>query len=345
MPVDAQITADPPPQAIAFQLSRGSIVGRAMQTATKLGVPDALGGNARTYQEVAQATGTNADRMRRLLRALASLDVVRDLGGGMFELTPVGNCLRAEVPGSLRPMLLLGDSLWGELEFLPDCVKTDRNAFELRHGQAPFAYIAQHPERAAIFNDAMSALSAATGAALPQAYDFANVRRIVDVAGGHGTVLASILKAHPHLHGTLLDMPSVVEGARPLLAREGVADRCEVAAGDMFASVPADGDLYLLTHIIHDWDDAPASQILQSCRRAMGPDARLLIVDLVLPERVEASPRAAGEMLFDLAMMVAMGGRERTAAEIEALLGTAGLRLERVISLPIPDRVVEAAPA
>jgi SAM-dependent methyltransferase len=316
-----------------------------MQTAARLGVADALGGDAKTYEEVARETGTHPDRMRRFLRALASLDVVRDLGEGRFELTPVGHCLRADVPGSLRPFLLMADSMWGELRHLPDCLRTGKNGFELGYGQAPFSVISQDPERAAIFNDAMSTLSVATGAAVAKAYDFADARRIVDVAGGHGKVLASILAAHPHLTGTLFDMPSVVAGAGALLAREGVADRCEVVGGDMFASVPQGGDIYLLSHIVHDWEDAPARQILQSCRRVMRPEARLLVVDLVLPERVKPDPRVAGDMLFDLMMMVAMGGRERTAGELEALLGSAGLQLQRVLPLPIPDKLAEAVPA
>jgi SAM-dependent methyltransferase len=344
MPADSHASAGLPPQAVAYQLIFGSYMTRAVHAAAKLGVPDALGGGARTYEEVARVTGTDADRMRRLLRALASLDVVRDLGEGRFELTPVGNCLRSDVPGSLHPFMLLHDGQWWEIECLPDCVKTGRNAYELRHGQAPFAFISQHPELDALFNSAMTTLSAITAPALAQAYDFSSVRRIVDVAGGHGLVLASLLKAYPHLRGILFDTPPVVEGAKPLLARDGVADRCEVVGGDMFESVPAGGDLYLLSHIVHDWNDGPASKILQACRRAMGPETRLLIVDLVLPERVEPDPRITGDMLFDLIMMVSMGGRERSAGELAALLGTAGLRVERVIPTAIPDKVVEAVP-
>jgi hypothetical protein len=333
-----------PPQAIVMQLARGTFVARAMHAATRLGVADALGGGAKTYADVAHQAGLDPDRTRRLLRALASIDVVRDLGAGRFELTPVGHCLRADVPGSMRPMMLMMDSMWGEVQYLPESIRTGKNGFELRHGQAPFTYLAQNPERAAIFNDAMTRLSIITGVEVPKAYDFSKVRHIVDVAGGHGLVVASILKANPHLTGTLIDMPNVVEGTRPLLAREGVADRCEVVAGDILTAVPEGGDLYLLSHIIHDWNDEPARQILRACRRAMGPQAKLLMVDMVLPDQVVPDPRAAAELLFDLTMMVAMGGRERTAGELEALLGTAGLRLERIIPMPIQDKLIEAVP-
>jgi SAM-dependent methyltransferase len=309
------------------------------------GVPDCLGNGARTFEDIAQTTGTHPDRMHRLLRVLAAADVVRDLGSGRFELTPVGDCLRADAPNSVRSIALLTANSWPEMEHLDDCIRTGKNAFELRHGAAPFAYLAQHPERAAVFNEDMREFSVSTGAALVQAYDFATAGRVVDVGGGHGTVLASILRAHPHLRGTLLDRADVVAGAPALLAREGVADRCELVAGDMLASVPAGGDVYLLSHIVHDWLDAPARQILEACRAAMTPDARLLIVDRLMPERVEPGPAAETDLLFDLTMMVMMGGRERTAAELDTLLATSGLRLQRTVSLPTPDKLVEAVPA
>jgi len=190
----------------------------------------------------------------------------------------------------------------------------------------------------------MSEISALTGPAVAQGYGFAKFEHVVDVGGGHGTVLATILKAHPHLHGTLLDMPSVVGGARTLLAGEGVADRCEAVGGDMFWAVPSGGDVYLLSHVIHNWEDAPATRILQSCRRAMAAEAHLLIVDRALPELAAPAPAVVDDIMIDLSMMTVLGGRERTASEFEALLTRAGLRLERVISLPIPDKLIEAVP-
>src|SRR5688572_19414378 len=157
----------------------------------------------------------------------------------------------------------------------------------------------------------MSGRSSITGQAVAQSFDFAGVSRIVDIAGGHGGMIASILKEHPHLRGTLFDLPRVVNGAAASLAREGVADRCEIMAGDMFSSVPAGGDLYLLSRVIHDWDDTRAVQLLQVCRRAMGCKAKLLIVDRVMPERIEPSAKGQSDVLMDLTMMLwTVGGRE-----------------------------------
>jgi hypothetical protein len=337
-----------PPPTIALRLLSAYQVAQTVRTATELGVTDILGDGALACEEIAQATGTQADRMRRLLRALAALDVVKDLGSGKFELTPVGHCLRADVPNSVRPLARLSGSVREAFGSLAECVKTGKNAFEILHGvEGPFAYLAKHPDLARAFDDAMTAFSAFTGPAVAQSYDFAGVRHVIDVAGGHGHVLASILKAHPHLRGTLLDVPRVVEGARAFLAKEGVADRCDVVEGNMFASVPAHGDLYLLSHILHDWDEERAGAVLQACRRAMAPQSKLLIADLVLPERAEPNPVMQNNMLFDLVMMVWTGGRERTEGELRALLNAARLRLVGVIPMPmqIADSLVEATPA
>ena len=172
----------------------------------------------------------------------------------------------------------------------------------------------------------MTSRSSITGQAVAEAYDFGGVDRVVDVAGGRGKMLASILKAHPRLRGTLFDLPRVVETASDFLVTEGVADRCEIVSGDMFTSVPPGGDLYLLARVIHNWDDPRAIEILHSCRSAMGPKAKLLIIDRAMPERVEASPLVQSNALADLTMMIsAGGGRERTAKQFEALVSATGL--------------------
>lgn len=337
-----------PPSAIAAGLSMAYIASQAVHAATKLGVADVLGKGALRFDEIAQATQTRPDRMHRLLRALASFDVVKDLGAGRFELTPVGDCLRTDAPASVRPLVLLmgSENFWQALASLDACVKTGQNAYQILYGvENSFAYYEKHPQAARIFDDAMSAASALVGAIAARAYDFSGVRRVVDVGGGHGKVLASILKANPHLRGTLFDLPRVAEGASALLAKEGVADRCDAVGGDMFASAPSGGDVYLLSHVIHDWDDSHATKVLQVCRRAMAPAAKLLILDRVMPERMEASPTVQGNVLLDLRMMVGtVGGRERTAEEFKSLLGAADLQLTRIIPTPAPVSVIEATP-
>jgi hypothetical protein len=226
------------------------------------------------------------------------------------------------------------------------CVETGRNAYQILHGlESSFAYFEKHPDAARIFDDAMSANSALVGATAAKAFDFSGVSRVVDVGGGHGKVLASILEAYPNVRGVLFDLPRVVEGAPAFLAKEGVADRCEAGGGDMFVSVPAGGDVYVLSHVIHDWDDEHSTKVLQTCRRAMAPSAKLLVLDRVMPERIEPGPIVQGNVLLDLRMMVGtVGGRERTAEEFKSLLRAANLQLARIIPTPAPVSVIEATP-
>jgi hypothetical protein len=336
-----------PPSAAAMRLATGYIASQAVNVASKFGIPDILRDGAMTAIEIGQAVGAQADMMRRLLRALAAFDVVKDLGTGKFELTPVGQCLRSDVPNSVRPLVAMfgNDSFWQSFASLSDCIKTGRNAYQILYGlDSSFAYYEKHPDIAQIFDDAMSTVSAFTGPAVAEAYDFSLVNHIIDIGGGHGRVIASVLKAHPHLRGTLFDLPRVVEGARTLLAKEGVADRCEVVGGDMFNSVPAGGDIYLLCQVIHDWDDEHARKILHACRRVMAPAAKLVVLDRVMPERIEPSPMIQANVLLDLRMLVGTrGGRERTADEFAALLTAAALRLERTIPTRMPASLVEAS--
>jgi len=328
--------------ATAYQASQ------AVSVAISLGIPDLLDQGPMTSGEIAQTIGAQPSMMYRLLRALAAFDVVEDLGDEKFKLTAVGDCLRAGAPNSVRALVLMycNETLLQSVESLAECIRTGKNAFDLRYGlDGIFPYLEGHPELARIFDDAMSRRSSINGQAVAQAFDFAGVSRIVDVAGGHGAMLASILKEHPHLRGTLLDLPRVVNGAPASLALEGLADRCEVVPGDMFDSVPAGGDLYLFSRVIHDWDDARALKLLQVCRRAMRREARLLIVDRVMPERIEPSPMGQSAVLLDLTMMLwTVGGRERTAQEFKTLLRSAGLQFQRVIPMQIPDSLVEATP-
>lgn len=338
----------PEPSAVAMRLATAYQASRALAVAVGLGLPELLGRGAMTGDEVAQATRTQPAMMRRLLRALAAFDVVEDLGSGAFGLTAVGHCLRADAPASVRPLAAMygNESLWQTAGALGTCIRTGRNAFELLHGVSGiFEFLEAQPEVARIFDDAMSGRSSITGQAVAAEYDFSGVRLMVDVAGGHGRMLASVLKAHSHMRGILFDLPRVVSGASSTLVEAGVADRCELVGGDMFAAMPSGADLYLLSRVVHDWDDTRAISLLQACRRAMGPEAKLLILDRVMPERIAAGPKAQSDVLLDLTMMLwTGGGRERTPREFEFLLHAANLRLTRLIPMSIPDTLVEAAP-
>jgi hypothetical protein len=333
---------------LAIRLALAYQVSRAIYVATELGVPDLIGDRSRSSGDLARETRTDPDMMRRLLRALAAFAILDDLGNATFRLTSTGHCLRCDWPSSVRPLVLFYGSEHSHRMFasLSECLKSGKNAFEIQFGEASsFNYLVDHSDLANIYNDGMSAISSVTGPAIASTYGFAGFRHVVDVGGGHGKVLASILRANRHLRGTLFDLPRVVQGASQLLLREGVADRCDSVGGDMFEAVPSGADLYLLSHVVHNWNDTRAGQILQACRRAMSKGSKLLILDRVLPDRISTEAKVQGNVLLDLTMMVrTAGGRERTADEFQSLLVSNGLRLKRVVSMEIAESLIEAEP-
>jgi len=336
-----------PAAAAAIRLALAYQVSHALYVATRLGVWDLLAAGICTVPEIASRTSTRPVSMQRLLRALAAFELVRDIGATRFELTSVGQCLTASAPCSARPLILMYGSeharqMFGHLE---ECVATGRSAFDIAFGsESGFDYLQGRPDLAQIFNDGMSAASKFTGAAITKNYDFAGIRHMVDVGGGHGEVLATILSVQAHMRGTLFELPSVVEGASKKLTGVDLMGRCDIVSGDMFSAVP-EGDLHLLVHILHNWDDEAATAVLRSCRRAMQGGGKLLILDRVMPERIEPDEAARGNALIDLMMLVRTpGGRERTAAEFAGLLAGAGLQMQRIMPLDISEALVEATP-
>ena len=324
----------------------GYEAAQVVYVAAKLGIADLVGDETRTSRELAERTGAHEDALHRVLMALASLGILRDLGDRRFGLTERGRYLRSATPGSLkRAALLSGERSYRAWGGLLHSVETGETAFEHVFGMRTFEYMAQNPALAGIYNDAMSASAEERAAAVVGTYDFSRFRSIADVGGGHGALLAAILVAHPALRGIILERASVVTGIRERLADAGVARRCEVVAGDFFQAVPPGADAYLLSHIVHNWDDARCGTILRNCRAAMAETGTLLIVEEVLPARVEASASAQRALMADLHMMVITGGRERTEAEYRALLARSGFRLGRMIATAIGESVLEATPA
>jgi SAM-dependent methyltransferase len=304
----------------------GAIAVQAIHVAAKLALADLVAGGPKSAAELAEATKTDAASLTRLLRALSSLGIFVEDPPSRYRQTPLSDTLRSDHPQSIRPwaMMLGARFVWEPCGELHEAIRTGRPAFEFVY-QAPFfKYLAEHSDDAAVFNAAMSSLPAYV-AAIIEAYDFSKFERIVDVGGGHGALLFGILSANPHLRGVLHDLPAVVAGALAV-RRGGVGDRCEITSGDFFEEVPAGADVYLLSGIIHDWDDKAALKILRNCRRAIRPDGRLLLLESVLSPSSDPS-----RALMDVLMMVLTGGRERTEAEFGSLLREAGFSLTRVI--------------
>ncbi|HEU4509820.1 MAG TPA: methyltransferase [Pyrinomonadaceae bacterium] len=325
-----------------LQIISGFWISRAVYVIAKLGIPDLLKSGPKTAEELAGATKMHAPSLYRVLRALASVGVVSSQGE-KFALTPLSETLVTDAPGSLRWFTVseLGQEHYPAWGNLMHSVKTGEIAFDHFFGADIWTYFKQNPEDAAVFNDSMSGVTAAANEEIMTKYDFSGFKKVVDVGGGHGGLITSILKKNSHVRGVLFDAPQVIEGARPKIEAAGLADRCETVSGDFFKSVPAGGDAYVMKWIIHDWDDQKAITILRNCRNQMQPNGKLILVDCVVPETNE--PHFS--KFIDLNMLVMTGGKERTKEEFEHLLADAGFKLLRVIPTDVPTSIVEAEPA
>jgi hypothetical protein len=343
---DRSDVASPEQQQALYELVMGYRVSQALGVVAKLGIANLLAAGPQGTAELAQATKTHAPTLFRLLRFLAGVGVFDEVAPHRFALTPLGAGLRTDIAGSIGSIALhvLGESQWQAWSQLLHSVQTGDTAFEHVHGMGNFAYFREHPDTAAIFNQAMTSFTARWSVAITQSYDWSGIAQVVDVGGGRGLLLATVLQAHPTMRGVLFDRPEVVASARAVLEQAGVAERCEVVGGDFFTAVPAGGDAYVLKSVIQDWEDAEARLILVQCRKAIGPEGRLLLVQRVVgTDYRDAMPALQN----DMQMLVGVGGRERTEAEHRALFAEAGFRLTNVLGLEDADGmcIIEGAPA
>lgn len=331
-----------PEAATLKQLVDGYQISQAIHVAATLGVADLLVDGPRGVEELASATEAHADALYRLLRALAAAGVFHEDDERRFCLTPIGEGLRTDVPGSLAGWAAFvgRPSYWGAWGHLLHTVRTGENAFEALNGVDVWTYRSEHPEERAAFDAAMTSLTRRVDASVLEAYDFASFGTVVDVGGGTGALLAALLAASPSMQGVLFDQPHVVERAEELLRAAGVADRCRVVGGSFFDALPRDGDAYVLKSVLHDWEDEQAATILRACREAVGLAATLVVVERVVgPPNERLEPK-----LSDLNMLALPGGRERTLQEFEALLDRAGFRLESETPTSSGFSVIAASP-
>jgi SAM-dependent methyltransferase len=328
--------------AAALQrLIMGFRASQLVHVAARLGLADLLAQGPLPADRLAQAAGVEPQALQRVLRALASLGLFAETTDGNFTLTPMARLLQSTAAGSLRGLALLyGEEwLWQVYGRMLDSVRTGRPAFQQVHGQGFYEYLEAHPCAARLFQAGMSGYSAQEAPAILGAYDLRSARRIVDVGGGEGRLAAALLRAIPDASATILDLESAREGAQRTFAQAGVPERAAFVAGDFFAGVPAGGDVYLLKNVLHNWQDAEAVRILRNCRAAMSETARLLVIERVVPPGNTPSEAK----LFDVNMLVVIGGRERTEREHRALFAAVGLTLTRVVATAAPISLVEGA--
>jgi orsellinic acid C2-O-methyltransferase len=308
----------------------------------RLGIPELLAAGPRTAEDLAAHSGADAPALRRLLGALGSVDICRQREDGSFEMTRMGALLRADVPCSMRAWALQwGGEAWQVWANLLHSVKTGKSARQLITGNDGFAHLERDPAAAQIFNQAMVDLTRLAALDITRAYDFAGLR-VMDVGGGYGELLLRILLTYPSARGVLFDMPHAIARAREHLGSRGLEDRCEFVAGDFFATIPSGCDVYVLKTVIHDWPDERARDILRSCVRAMAPGARLLVIERIMPERLEPSEENRALARVDLHMLVALGAQERTLQEMRRLLDAVGLSKVRQIRTGCEFQILEA---
>ncbi|MEV4169582.1 methyltransferase [Nonomuraea sp. NPDC049709] len=312
----------------------------ALLTMAELGVADHLASGPLDTAELAARCGAHAPSLHRVLRELAGMGLVTAAGPDAYGLTEKGAALRSDAPGSVRSSIrMLGEEgFWYAMGMLPATVREGGSAFIKRYGNL-YDHLARSPGASALFDDYMTARAAAFTEGLVRRYSFPATATMVDVAGGKGHILATVLRANPRMRGLLFDLEHVVEHARRTLADAGLADRSEVVAGDFFAGVPAGGDVYLLASVLHNWDDEDAVKILRNVRGAMSPGGRVLLLEVVLPDDEE--PHLGKDI--DMRMLAIFnGGTERSRDEYASLLDRAGLALSDVVELGSGANLIEA---
>jgi hypothetical protein len=332
-----------PAEQTVMRIAWGYQLSQALYVAAKLGVADVLAERSLAAEAIADAVDARSPELRRVLRALVAAGVFCELEDGRFASNELAATLRTGAPGRVRDVVIsFGEEMYRSFGELLHTVRSGETAFDSVYGAPLFDYYAANPETEA------SAAARMVARTLPAAREFAasevlrGARTVVDVGGGTGTVVAEILRARPEIAGVLLERPGMLQLARGYLREQGVADRCELVEGDFFSSVPTGGDVYVLKSVLHDWDDQESVAILRTCRAAMGESARLVIVELILPERMTPSAPMLSAALLDLIMLAYAGGRERTEAEFSRLLDQAGLRLARDTALTVGPHLLEA---
>lgn len=324
------------------ELIFGQLVSQALQAVVRLGVAEQLKSGPRTAQQLATAVRARADILARVLRSLAAYGVFVERSDGRFELSPAGEML-CRGPRTLHSFLQMFSSPWNQGPFskLDGLLTGGDPAFEASMGTPFFEYLRQHPEAGDLFNEVMTDFLGRVHKAAADAYDFSGAKTIVDVGGGHGSLMVEVLKRNPKASGIIFDLPDLRKGVEETIERFGLTNRCRFIGGNFFESVPKGGDVYLLSRVLHDWDDQHAQRILSHCREAVADGRLLLVEQIMLPDNQRSFTK-----LTDLWMMIMFNeGRERTESEYHFLLNSAGFRLNRIVPTAVTDCVIEALPA
>ena len=335
-----------PPQVAMLQMLGGFRIARSIYVAANLGIADLLADGPKSSEELAQATGTDAPSLYRILRAIASVGIFAEDESGRFTLTPPAEFLQTEGPDSLRATVnLFGEEWhWQVWENLLESVKTGKPAFEQLNGMSFFDFYNQDSEFAKTSSASKTSIVARASNSLLKNYDFSAIGKVVDIgiAGGYGSTLISLLKSNPTMKGVLFDFPPVIAGTTPLIEAAGLTDRCELIAGNCVDLVPSGGDLYILTFVVHNWDDERAIKILKNCHGAMAENGKLLLVEMIMPL---GNDPFVGKLIDLESLLLTPGGCERTEAQYKSILAAAGFKVTNVIPTQTANSIIEAVRA
>jgi len=322
----------------------GLCISRNLYVAAELGLADLLKHGPVAVEVLARATASHEPSLYRVMRSLVSVGIFVEDDQKRFGLTPLAATLRSDVPESMRDFVVnsLGKEAYRAWGHIMHTVQTGETAFDHAFGMGVWQYRAEHPDHGAVFDQSRSSVTEIWNAAVTARYAFSNFKKVIDIGGGDGSLMISILRANPLVKGIVVDLPRVAERANARIVDAGLADRCKFISSDAFESLPNDGDAYILSRVIHNWNDQRSVALLKSCYYAMTPDAKLLLIERYLPERVDQSTASRTAVLSDMGMLVMTGGCERTESEYHTLLARAGLSFTKVIVADSGLRVIEA---
>lgn len=332
------VAAAPPPQAQIAEIMLSQVVSRLVHLAATLKLADHLDAGPKTAAELAPLTGTHAPTLHRILRTMASLGFFTEDGQHRFALKPLGAVLKSGTPSHAAAVTIGGEMFIRSFDNFLYSAHTGKTGFAHAFGMPIFDWLGAHPAEATLFAETMVGFHGMEPPAVAAAYDFSTFNTIADVGGSTGNMIATILSRYPGPRGILYDLPHVVAEAAPVLKARGVADRVRIEGGSFFDGVPAGANAYVLSHIIHDWNEEQCLTILGHCRRAMAANGKLLLVEMVLPEGDTPHPGK----LTDMIMLTVPGGEERTPSQYDALLGKAGFKMTRVVPTASLVSIVEA---
>jgi hypothetical protein len=325
-----------PPQVQMMQFILGKWISKPIHVVAKLGIADMVADGPKSIDELAYMSKTHAPSLYRVMRALASVGIFSERGERCFELTPMAECLKR---GAMRSIALMfnsdwHDRAWGHLLY---SVRTGRVGFDKAYGMPIFDWLEEHPHAAELYHEANAVKAVTAHRAIIDAYDLSGITTLTDVGGGHGALMAEILEAYPVMKGVIAEVPVVVKGAEGFIRTRGLDARCQVVACDFFEGIPPGSDAYLMSHILHDWNDSKCQRILKNCHTAMKPGTTILVVESLIPPGNEFSIAK----LLDLEVFVMGGGRERTEGEFRYLFDSSGFTLSRVIPTQESVSVIE----